>query len=281
MKLAIQYEPEALALGDEPRLVGATDGDTPTIQTPVRMLGVDAPELHYQGATEKNPGKYDAAFAGFLSGAGRHLDEALKQYLAPRLQDQASTRHIVAGKAAFEHFQTIVAARLKRSGKNGKPLQDRHLYAMVAREVFDKYGRLLAYLNAAYTKEERAALAPDQRPTFNLQMVQDGHATPLLIYPNVPKPADLELLHDAVVRARRKKLGIWGEPQPPLLAFEFRWIVDTLQGRRAGPDRFCGDFVSGKLYPPAQYHRAHEERRLFFREENLGDAYRMGFRLVT
>ena len=50
MAYPIRYQPEALALGDKPKFVSATDGDTPTIQVPIRMLGMDAPELHYAGA---------------------------------------------------------------------------------------------------------------------------------------------------------------------------------------------------------------------------------------
>lgn len=61
------YKPENLAVSDKPGWVSATDGDTPTLQFPIRMLGIDAPELHYAGATEKNPGNDIAArtpFAG-------------------------------------------------------------------------------------------------------------------------------------------------------------------------------------------------------------------------
>jgi len=54
------YKLEHLAFGDKPVWVSARDGDTPTLQFPIPMLGIDAPELHYQGATATTPGKYDA-----------------------------------------------------------------------------------------------------------------------------------------------------------------------------------------------------------------------------
>jgi endonuclease YncB( thermonuclease family) len=38
-------------LGDTPKFVSATDGDAPTVQLCIRMLGIDAPELHDAGAT--------------------------------------------------------------------------------------------------------------------------------------------------------------------------------------------------------------------------------------
>ncbi len=282
MAFPIHYTPETLALGDKPKWVSATDGDTPTIQLPVRMLGMDAPELHYGGATETNPGKFDAAFASFLTKAGKSLDPALKKYLQPRLKAGAGTRHITAGKAASDHFQLMVAERLKRvSETTGKELSQRHVFTMVATEVFDKYGRMLAYLNASYSKQERETLPVKQRQTFNLQMVADGHATSLLIYPNIPKPTDLTLVQQAMANARKNKLGLWKSATPLLHAFEFRWIVDTLAGKRAGPDRFCGDFTTARLYPPQRYFEVLPENRLWFFAEDVGQAYSMGFTMAT
>lgn len=282
MSFPIHYTPESLALGDKPKWVSATDGDTPTIQLPVRMLGMDAPELHYGGATETNPGKFDAAFASFLTKAGKSLDAGLKAYLAPKLKNKASTRHIAAGKVASDHFQQIVVERLKRvSETTGKELTPRHLFTMVATEVFDKYGRMLAYLNASYTKQERDTLPVKKRQTFNLQMIADGHATSLIIHPNIPKPADLELVRQAMAYARKSKLGLWKAGAPLLHAFEFRWIIDTIDGKRQGPDRFCGDFTTGKLYPPQRYFEVLPENRLWFFAEDVGEAYAIGFTLVT
>jgi endonuclease YncB( thermonuclease family) len=280
MRIAIRYTPEALALGDKPVFVTATDGDTPTIQAPIRMLGMDAPELHYGGANEANPGKFDAAFAGFLAGAGKSLDAGLKAHLALRLDGAASTRHIQAGAAAHAHFGEIVAQRLRRvSEKTGKEIAPRKLFTMVAQQVFDRYGRLLAYVAPNTTHEEREATPPAQRPTFNLQMIQDGHATSLTIAPNVPKPADLQLVHDAIVTARRRRRGLWGLGRPLLHGFEFRWIVDTIAGKRQGPDRYCGDIATALLYPPQHYYKVPDERRLWFFGEDLGEALKMGFKL--
>ena len=77
-----QYTPENLAFADKPIWVSATDGDTPTLQLPIRMLGMDAPELHYLGASEENPAKYDAEMAGFLNGKGSFLEPGLRAHLA-------------------------------------------------------------------------------------------------------------------------------------------------------------------------------------------------------
>jgi endonuclease YncB( thermonuclease family) len=280
MRIAIHYVPETLALGDKPKFIEATDGDTPTIQTPIRMLGMDAPELHYGGATEKNPGKFDTAFAGFLAGKGKNLDAGLKEHLAKRLDTSASTRHIEAGATAALHFRDIVAERLHQvSEKTGKEIAARKLFTMVSQQVFDRYGRLLAYVAPSYTKAERDATAPEKRPTFNLQMLQDGHATSLIIYPNLPKPADLTLVHTAMAAAKRAHKGLWKAGTPMLHGFEFRWIVDTIAGSRDGPDRFCGDFSTGKLYLPQQYYKVSDENRVWFFDQDVGAALSMGFKL--
>jgi len=278
----IKYEPEKLALGDSPKFVSATDGDTPTIRLPIRMLGIDAPELHYGGATENNPGKFDVEMEKFLTAKGKHLDAGLRAYLKKRLKAKPSTRHINAGKAAFDHYQTIVAERLDRgvSAHTGKPLVPRTLFTMISEQVFDKYSRMLAYVAPSYTKEERDKTPESKRPTFNLQMVQDGHAISLLIFPNVPKNADLERMRDAVRAARQHKRGFWKGKIPLLHAYEFRWIADTITGKRNGPDRYCGDFTTGKLYSPQQYYLVPEENRLWFYDADVGDAIKMGFILA-
>lgn len=280
MAFKLDYIPEHLKLGDEAGLVSSTDGDTPKIDIPVRMLGIDAPELHYLGADIDNPGKFDAAFAGFLANAGQNLDVGLKAYLEPRLINNASTRQILSGDESHKHFQEILKTRLARFSANGKPLVNRKLFIMVAEEVFDKNGRMLAYVNANYTTKERETIPELNRPTFNLQMMQDGHATSLLIYPNVPKEGDLKLIQAAVNTARQPAApkGFWVQGDQTLLAYEFRWIVDTIQGTRQGPDRFCGDIVTGVLYHPQQYYLVAPENRLFFYGQDVGEAYSMGFR---
>lgn len=277
------YEPENFAVADKPVWVSAADGDTPTLQFTIRMLGIDAPELHYAGATEKNPGKFNSVMESFLGKAGKNLDPGLKKHLASRLKAKPSTRQIKAGKDAFDHFQEIAKQRLDRGvGKNGKPLAPRKIFIMVSKkEVFDRYDRLLAYVNAAYEKKERDKIPPAKRPTFNLQMLQDGHAVSIIIYPNIPKPDDLKLAQDAVHSARTGKKGFWKQGDKTLLPYEFRWIVDTISGKRNGPDRYCSDMKTAELFPPQQYYKVLPENRLFFFKENIGDAIKMGFKLMV
>ncbi len=244
------------------------------------MLGMDAPELHFGGANANNPGKYDDALKNILTNAGSNLDPGLKSYLKPRLKGKPSTRHIESGKVAFAHFDKIVADRLKRiSQSTGKVLTPRKLFTKVSKQVFDRYGRLLAYVAPSYTKQERESIAPVDRPTFNLQMMQDGHAISLLIYPNVPKPSDLTLVRTAIKKARQYNRGVWGDQYEPLHAYDYRWLVDLSRGTRDGPTRFCGDVTTAKLYLPQHYYKVPDENRLWFFEEHVGRAYEMGFTL--
>jgi len=104
--VSLPYKPEHLAFCDKPVWVSATDGDTPTLQFPIRMLGIDAPELHYEGAVATTPGKFDAPFNTFLSDAGKDLDAGLKQHLAKKLLNNACTRHIAAGQASVSGSKT-------------------------------------------------------------------------------------------------------------------------------------------------------------------------------
>ena len=282
MEFPINYIPEGLAYGDKPRFITATDGDTPSIDIPVRLLGMDAPEIHFSGANENNPGKYDLDLANLLGGQGANLDAGLKAYIAPKLLGQPSTLHIQQGRSAFDHFEKIVAERLERiSDSTGNVLTPRRLFTKASKEVFDHYGRLLAYIAPSYTAVERQSIPAKDRPTFNLQMMQDGHAASLLIYPNVPKPDDLSLVRSAIVRARQFKRGAWKNTRTPLHAYEYRWLVRVARGEAEGPTRFCGDIRTAKLYLPHDYYRVPDEDRLFFFDSDVGHAYAMGFSLQS
>jgi hypothetical protein len=220
--------------------------------------------------------------ASFLTKEGAGLDAGLRAHLDKRLGDNACTRQILAGEAAWKHFESIVTKRLDRGkGKSGKPLSPRSLFCMASKEVFDRYGRLLAYVNASYEKKEREAIPPAKRPTFNLEMIQDGQAVSLLIHPNIPKPADLELVQAAVRNARTKRKGLRKDGDKTLLPYEFRWVADSIAKKRNGPDRYCADITSGKLLPPQRYHEVLPENRLFFFPEHLVPALSMGFQLVS
>jgi hypothetical protein len=68
---------------------------------------------------------------------------------------------------------------------------------------------------------------------------------------------------------------------PPLHTYEFRWILDTISGKRSGPDRICSDLQTAKLYAPQHYYKVADENRLWSFAEEVGNACDMGFKLET
>ena len=74
---------------------------------------------------------------------------------------------------------------------------------------------------------------------------------------------------------------MWSDGPRTLLPYEFRWIVDTIIGTREGPDRYCADVETGDLFPHQQYYRVLPENRIFFYDRHLGEALKLGLRLVT
>jgi hypothetical protein len=63
----------------------------------------------------------------------------------------------------------------------------------------------------------------DPRPagTFNLELVEAGHAAPFVIYPSIPGELDLPLLLEAAQAAVSAPRGIWANGET-LLAYEYR-----------------------------------------------------------
>jgi hypothetical protein len=86
----------------------------------------------------------------------------------------------------------------------------------------------------------------------------------LLIYSNIPKPSDLELVQIAVNKARTTNKGFWMGPGNLLFPYEFRWIIDTI--KVYDPDRTATvqNISTGKLYQPQHYYEVLPESRLSF-----------------
>ena len=98
MALRIRYESQREQAG-QARWVSNTDGDTPTIQLTIRLLGIDAPEVHYPG-TQK-PSTFDTKLENLLK-THRHAfkTEEFRKYLAQRLTDRPGTRQLLWGERA-------------------------------------------------------------------------------------------------------------------------------------------------------------------------------------
>lgn len=129
----------------------------------------------------------------------------------------------------------------------------------------DHYGRVLGTVSY-------------QDRNINFEMVESGWAIPYLLCggkdctPDFLKQHSANQYARACNEARGDGKGVF-DPNDPLteMPFEFRLRV---QNRTA--DKWVGDFVTGKYYPPTQYKKIDVCRRVFFSTQV--DAKNAGFR---
>jgi endonuclease YncB( thermonuclease family) len=245
---------------DAYKLTRITDGDTPFVEMPIRMLSIDTPEVHYPGTTK--PSAHDAALCelGKAIAWGKHpkLPRLLAKHLADRLDDHAGTRQLEQGERSMAEYQRMLTERMPTPSGRGT----RRLFVRSSQEIFEGHGRMLAYVAPSYDAEEIGAMSLHDRRTFNFQLVEEGWAAPMLIYPSLPKPEDLALFRAAIRTARIGKKGHHADPKT-LTGYEFRFCVKLLRGEAELPERSCADLKSGKLYRPEAYLAVKEEDRLF------------------
>lgn len=263
-------------------LVDVTDGDTPNIRMPIRMLSVDTPEV--TADTPAGAARVDAKFAelaGWIEEGRAPISTGLAAHLLPKLTTgKAGTLQFEQGTQASAFAKQNIDARLARPGK-----PPRTLFIRVADAPFDDNGRLLAYIAPNYTAAERETLSRAERATFNLDLLTAGWAAPFVIFPSVPGELDLPLLVDATARARTDARGIWADPAT-LLAYEYRAmeklhsitkkIVDgeDVRGadRVAWRERYCADLRSRQLHGPEDYVGVPPEYRLWIWPADVADA---------
>ncbi|MCX8103534.1 MAG: thermonuclease family protein [Candidatus Bipolaricaulota bacterium] len=262
MALAVRYESQREHAGTA-RWVSAADGDTPTVQVTIRLLGIDAPEIHYPG-TQK-PSVFDSKLHHLLETHGRAFKtKEFREYLAPKLAERAGTRQLSWGERARTALAELAEKHLRH--RVGGRIRYRNLALTVGEQLFDQYRRVLAYV----APEEKN---PAKRVTLNLLLMQEGWAVNYIIYPNLPKPDDWARIQQAVRQARTHQKGFWKD-KTLLLGYEYRFCVDTALGKRAGPDKYCVDVTTGKLYAPHEYYLIEPENRLFILPEHLRQARR-------
>lgn len=271
---------ELSTIGDK-KFDRITDGDTPFITMPIRMLSVDTPEVHYDG-NPANDNQVMADLADWIKAGKAPIEPGLGDYVRPKLATgSAGTLQRQQGDDATKAFDDLLTRKLtKPSGTK------RNLFLSVAsQQPFDQYGRLLAYIAPSYTKEERKQMTLHDRATFNLLMVELGWAAPFPIYPDLPKQADLVLLHDGAEKAVKQKYGVWSNPHL-LTGYEYRmccklWRVtqQLVDGKKLSDkaknswiERYCVDMTTLKLYKPQEYYKVEPYNRVFIWPKDLKEA---------
>ena len=268
------------------------DGDTiftrALANISVRFLGVDTPEVAFTLPGGKNPIPIaDPKWETFLSDPFADWPDAkdvlgtdLHTFLSDHTGPGTATNHAAQAKAAEEKLEEFVSADVDTFA--GGDHTTFVFFLRYAKDVIDRYGRLLAYITVNVAK---AADAPAL--TYNERMLEEGMAAPYFIWPNldpfkkqpnlldaVPAPADIPAIagtgrlkqaRQFVASARTNGKGIFGPEPLRLQPFELR----LLAGKRA-PDRWVIDLSSntGVLLKPTDYHTINNlEDRLYIPAE--------------
>ena len=280
------------------------DGDTIGAQFDgtgsVRFLGVDTPEKQFEqplgGATRLDGQPWEQYLTNpFANGyPAQVLEPPLAAHLQARFGSGAAANHYRHGVAAGDSLKQLIQSDEVALGQSADQFR---YFLSFSYEVFDRYGRLLAFAN----RNQPSATVPTPRPaTYNERQVAAGRALPFFIWPNtspfrdaptivdaVPAPGaamaladsgDMKRVRDAVRSARTAGLGVF-DPADPLRfeAFEIRYL-----GRGEAPVRAVIDLSTPTdtvLRPQSYFRIPRPEDRLFLPAEFVPLFAARGWRL--
>lgn len=281
------------------------DGDTASIHLDgsgaVRFLGIDTPEKAFELAAQGRPALNDPRWVSYLSDPFAAqlgpfpLEPALEAHLRTRASPTAAANHHRHGEAARMALTQLVQDDLAALGQ--APPEFR-FFLSFSYEVFDFYGRFLAFIN----RNQPTASAANPRPlSYNERLLERGATLPYFIWPNIAPFRDAATVLDAVVpvgraadlvqqssslrrardfvkAARAAGLGVF-DPADPLQfeAFEIRYL-----GRRVAPNRAVIDLSRNEnliLRPQSYFRIPHPEDRLFIPREFVPAFVAKGWRL--
>jgi endonuclease YncB( thermonuclease family) len=263
------------------------DGDTVGLHVAgsgaVRFLGIDTPEKAFElpGASNGKP-LNSAEWEAYLTDPFQaqygpfDLEPALAAHLRARVGPGAAADHRTHADHAKEALIDLVQSDMTALGQDATTFQ---YFIAFAFEVFDAYGRFLAFIN------RNQPSTPPARPlSYNERMLEKGAALPYFIWPNIdpfrvqplldaviaPKTAKdvveatpaLRRSRDFVRQARTAGIGVFN-PAGPLRfeAFEIRYL-----GRRETPNRAVIDLSKDDdtiLRPQNYFQIPNPEDRLF------------------
>ncbi|MGE0028093.1 MAG: hypothetical protein AB7O78_02365 [Thermoleophilia bacterium] len=265
---------------DDRTLLAQGDGDTVTIDQPVRMVSVDTPEKsRYAGSPAISQPKLDRCRDRLLAGFFSEIPDAMAGYLAARITPDAAARHIGAATRAGEELGAALTERLTMPGEDEKR---RRLAVMPTGAFLDENARLLAYLAPWYTKADLPPRDDPRRETFNLQQIRTGWGAFFPIYPSLPRDADMNLAIAAARTAWEAPLGARAEFGEDLLpGYEFRMCI-KLGGSPKEPDakaltdaafrRLCVDLRDMRMRGRFDWADVPEWARLWIWQEDREEA---------
>lgn len=261
-------------------LVDVSDGDTPNIRMPIRMLSIDTPEITAKstvGAANVD-NKFNQLVEWIKDGVAP-VSEGYRDYILPKLENiDAGTLQYTQGKEASAYYKRKIEERLSRPGSNKK----RNLFIRSADSPFDNYGRLLAYVAPSYSKNERKEMTRRERATFNLDMIGSGWAAPFIIFPSIPGELDLPLFLEVAVGAKAERKGQY-QNDLSLPGYEYR-MCEKLYGitkkvvegtslsypeQLGWRKRYCADMRDRRLLDPENYFNIPEPYRIWIWPEDV------------
>lgn len=265
-------------------LLGASDGDTPNIKQPIRMVSCDTAEkAQYAGAPPKAQLKLDRTRQRLTNGLLKDLPPHLRNYLTKKLMPRAAADHIAAATEASKQFKQLLSRRLRKANR-----KSRRLGVIATGEIIDVYGRLLAYLSPWYDGTKTDPIPPKASPkrtTFNLNMVENGWAASFPIYPSLPKNKDWQRFLAAAKTAWDKQRGQWNaHGKSLLLGYEYRMCIKLARTAKKGEvltgktlideafQRVCVDARNGKILGRFDFSKIDPPYRVWVWEKDLPEA---------
>ena len=267
-------------------LIDVSDGDTPNIRMPIRMLFIDTPEI--TARSDARAATIDSNFttlAEWVRAGIVPISKRFADYILPKLASgNAGTLQFTQGKQASKFHKDIIEERLSKPNSDNK----RSLFVRVAEPPFDGYGRLLAYVSPSYTRTERQNMPRHERATFNLNLVESGWAAPFILFPNIPGELDLPLFLEAAVQAKEQKKGQYQDALS-LPGYEYRMCEKLytltkkiVEGESVSPrqrlswrSRYCADMRSREIFDPESYFEIPEPYRLWIWPDDIQRAVGM------
>ena len=266
------------------------DGDTIGLHiegsASVRFLGIDTPEKNFQlpGSTAQrrlDSPEWEAYLTDPFQAGTFGLDPDLVDHLRTRIGAGAGVNHRFHGDNAEHALTELVQADMNALGQD---LNTFGYFVSFSFEVFDSYGRFLAFIN----RDQPSPNNPGPRPlSYNERMLERGAALPYFIWPNIDPFRGSTSIVDTVIapgtanhvanatpalrrardfvrqaRANRRANTVF-DPNNPLRfeAFEVRYL-----GRRDVPNRAVIDLSRNDnvILQPQHYFRIpNAEDRLF------------------
>lgn len=264
-------------------LVDVSDGDTPNIRMPIRMLSIDTPEV--TARSEKNAAKIDEKFselAEWIKKGIAPVSKSFSDYILHKIETgKAASLQFEQGKHASRYLKDISEKRLKR--EKGK--KRRNLFIQTTDKPFDNYNRLLAYVSPFYSGKERASMPIKERATFNLNLVESGWAAPFILYPNIPGERDLPLFLQAALEAQEMGKGQYIETVS-LPGYEYRMLEKlytitkkiaegkslSYKARLAWRSRYVVDMRDRTLHGPEDYMAVPQPYRIWLWPQDVQEA---------